>query len=82
MDNEVSYGEEVTITPRKYVFAFHHMGKMEAHYAIIGIAHVSDGYPLYYDAVNEKRTWYGGIKFCRKCGLQNSQQRERQCRHI
>lgn len=63
LDNEVSYGEEVTITPRKYVFAFHHMGKMEAHYAIIGIAHVSDGYPLYYDAVNEKGLGMAGLNF-------------------
>ena len=30
------------------------MEELENHYAIIGMAHVADDYPLYYDAVNEK----------------------------
>lgn len=27
---------------------------MKNHYAIIGMAHVAEDYPLYYDAMNEK----------------------------
>ena len=37
------------------------------HYAMIGMAHVLDDYPLYYDAVNEKGLGMAGLKFCRKC---------------
>ena len=54
LDYEFSYGDDVTVTPRNYVFDFRHEGKLESHYAIVGMAHVADGYPLYYDAVNEK----------------------------
>ena len=32
---------------------------METHYAMIGMAHIAENYPLYYDAINEKRSWYG-----------------------
>lgn len=27
---------------------------LNKHFAIIGMAHISDNYPLYYDAINEK----------------------------
>ena len=32
LDYEFSYGDEVTITPRKYRFDFRHMGILESHY--------------------------------------------------
>lgn len=54
LDYEFSYGEEITVTPRNYIFDFRHIGQLKSHYAIIGMAFVSEGYPLYYDAVNEK----------------------------
>lgn len=54
LDYEFSYGDEITVTPRNYPFHFRHMEELENHYAIIGMAHVADDYPLYYDAVNEK----------------------------
>ena len=54
LDLEYSYKETVTVTPRNYVFDFRKMGKMEKHFAMIGMAHPEDGYPLYYDATNEK----------------------------
>lgn len=38
LDYEFSYGDEVTITPRKYRFDFRHMGILESHYAIPIIA--------------------------------------------
>ena len=52
LDYEFSYGDEITITPRNYEFNFRHTGKVENHYAIIGMAHVAENYPLYYDAIN------------------------------
>ena len=41
LDYEFSYGDEIAVTPRNYVFDFRHAGKLENHYAIIGMAHVS-----------------------------------------
>lgn len=63
LDYEFSYGDEVTITPRNYTFDFRFSGKLENHYAMIGMAHVADGYPLYYDAVNEKGLGMAGLNF-------------------
>ena len=54
LDYEFSYGDEITVTPRNYSFTLRHGGKLENHYAIIGMAHVAGNYPLYYDAINEK----------------------------
>lgn len=53
LDYEHSYQETVTITPRDFVFHFRRLPPMEKHYAMIGMATVSAGYPLYYDATNE-----------------------------
>lgn len=63
LDLEYSYNETVTITPRNYVFNFRQMGKMESHFALIGMAFVSGGYPLYYDATNEKGLSIAGLNF-------------------
>lgn len=63
LDYEVSYGEEVVVTPRNYPFHFRHMGSLPAHYAIIGMATVAGDYPLYYDATNEKGLSMAGLNF-------------------
>ena len=63
LDYEFSYGEEITITPRNYPIPFRHMGTLASHYAIIGMAHVADNYPLYYDAMNEKGLGMAGLNF-------------------
>lgn len=63
LDYEFSYGEEITITPRNYPFKFRYTGEDSSHYAIIGMAHVTDDYPLYYDAVNEKGLGMAGLNF-------------------
>lgn len=63
LDYEFPYGEEVTITPRNYPFSFRFLGEMKHHYAMIGMAHVADGYPLYYDAINEKGLGIAGLNF-------------------
>ena len=36
---------------------------MKNHYAIIGMAHVAEDYPLYYDAMNEKGVAMAGLNF-------------------
>lgn len=63
LDYEVSYGEEVVVTPRNYPFHFRHMGSLNSHYAIIGMATVAGGCPLYYEAVNEKGLGIAGLNF-------------------
>lgn len=63
LDYEFSYGDEVTITPRKYPFHFIEKGDINNHYAIIGMAHIEQDYPLYYDAINEKGLGMAGLNF-------------------
>lgn len=63
LDLECSYGEEVVITPREFPLTFRTAGKMEKHYAIIGMATVAEGYPLYYEAANEKGLAMAGLNF-------------------
>lgn len=63
LDYEFSYGEEITVTPRNYPFSFRYLPEKKEHYAIIGMAHVEEDYPLYYDAVNEKGLGMAGLNF-------------------
>lgn len=63
LDYDFSYQEAVTVTPRNFPLSFRHFGCLERHYAIIGMAYVAQGYPLYYDAVNEKGLSVAGLNF-------------------
>lgn len=63
LDYEFSYGDSVVIMPRNYPIEFRSMGRMASHYAMIGMAHVEDNCPLYYDAVNEKGLGMAGLNF-------------------
>ncbi len=83
LDYEFSYGDEVVITPRNYVFHFAEQGEIKRHHAIIGMAHVEGEYPLYYDAVNEKGLGMAGLNFVgnavyhdKKAGMDNITQFE------
>ena len=63
LDLERSFGEQVVITPRDYVFHFHDRPPMERHYAMIGMATVVKEYPLYFEAANEKGLYVAGLSF-------------------
>ena len=63
LDYEFSYGDEVTITPRNYPFHFIEQGDIDSHYALIGMAYVTENYPLYYEAINEKGLGMAGLNF-------------------
>ena len=63
LDYEYSYKEEVTITPRNYPFYLKDQETLNKHYAIIGMAYISENYPLYYDAINEKGLGMAGLNF-------------------
>ena len=63
LDLERSYGEAVTVTPRKFPFHFRNGMQMLDHYAIIGMAVTIEEYPLYFDATNEKGLSMAGLNF-------------------
>lgn len=63
LDLEYGYRESVTITPRNYPFRLRNAGDLNTHYAMIGMATVVDGYPLYYEATNEMGLSMAGLNF-------------------
>jgi choloylglycine hydrolase len=63
LDVEFSFDESVVITPRRFPFLFRNGQKTEDHFSIIGMAHIEDGYPLYYDATNEKGLSIAALSF-------------------
>lgn len=63
LDLEISFGQEVVVTPRDYRFDFRKMPALNHHYAIIGMALVKDGYPLYFDGANEEGLGMAGLNF-------------------
>ena len=63
LDLEYSYHETVTVTPRNFPFRFRGVPGLEKHYAMIGMAYVAEGCPLYYDATNEKGLSMAGLNF-------------------
>lgn len=63
LDYELSYGEKIVITPRNFCFDFGEAGKYRRHFSMIGMASVYNGYPLYYEAINEKGLGMAGLNF-------------------
>ncbi len=63
LDLEYRFGERVVITPRNYPFSFRRSGGMKTHYAMIGMAAVTGGYPLYAEAANECGLCMAGLNF-------------------
>lgn len=63
LDYECTYGEQIVIMPRAYPLPLWHLGQLNHHYAAIGMAHVAEGYPLYYDGINEKGLGVAGLNF-------------------
>ena len=63
LDLERSYDEVVAITPRRFPLRFCHTQSPETHFALIGMAHIADGVPLYFDAMNEKGLCAAALRF-------------------
>ncbi len=63
LDLERGYGEQVCITPRNFPLHFRKMPSLPGHHAMIGMATVMDGYPLYYEATNELGLSMAGLNF-------------------
>ena len=63
LDYEFSYGDEICVMPRRFPLEFGSGLKLKEHFAVIGMAHVAGGYPLYYDAMNERGLCMAGLNF-------------------
>ena len=63
LDLERSYGEGVVITPRRYPFRFADGTETADHLSIIGMAAIAEGYPLYFDGVNQAGLAMAGLNF-------------------
>lgn len=63
LDFDFAYPCEVTVMPRHFPLTLCHGGELREHFAIIGMAHTAEGYPLYFDAVNEKGLGIAGLNF-------------------
>ena len=62
LDLEFSYGENVVIAPNGYKFNYLYEKDAKSN-GIIGVAHMQNGVPLYYDAMNEKGLCMAGLNF-------------------
>lgn len=63
LDVTCGYRETVAVTPRHFPFPFRFAEALQSHFAIIGMATVAEGLPLYYDAMNEKGLCMAGLRF-------------------
>ena len=63
LDLEFSYNEKIILTPRNYPLDFRTLDTLQSHYGILGTGIVSCGYPLYFDAMNEKGLCMAGLNF-------------------
>ncbi|MCI8484407.1 MAG: choloylglycine hydrolase family protein [Lachnospiraceae bacterium] len=63
LDLETSFQECVVFTPRNYPFTFRKAKPLRRHYAMLGMATIMDGLPLYAEAVNEKGLCMAGLNF-------------------
>ena len=63
LDLDLNYNSQIVITPRNFAFSFTNGEVQNSHYAIIGMATVSNTYPLYFDASNEEGLCIAGLNF-------------------
>ncbi|MDO4741991.1 MAG: choloylglycine hydrolase [Candidatus Saccharibacteria bacterium] len=63
LDWSVPYGQKVVITPRGFSYQTAFLGEVKTKYAIIGMAIVEEGVPLYFDCANEAGLAVAGLNF-------------------
>lgn len=64
LDLELSYGQQVVITPHNYAWHFHEVDDvLNHHYALTGVATVMDNFPLYFDAANDRGLAMAGLNY-------------------
>ena len=63
LDYEIAFGQQILIAPRNFPLPFRHGPNLESHYALVGMGVLAQGYPLYFDAINEKGLGMAGLNF-------------------
>lgn len=63
LDLEQSVGEQIVIAPSNFHFHFNYVDDLNQHYALLGIAPVMDGVPLFCDAINEQGLAMAGLNY-------------------
>lgn len=63
LDYECGFGERVVTVSRGTAFEFRHRKSITTPYAMVGMARVEKGYPLFFDAMNEKGLAVAGLNF-------------------
>lgn len=63
LDLDVSFGECITVAPRRFPLKFCRMPQLQHHYAMVGTAAAAREFPLYAEAVNEKGLCMAGLNF-------------------
>ena len=63
LDLEFSYNEKIAVMPRNFPLIFKSGETMSTHFSMIGTAHISGGFPLFYDAVNEHGVFMAALNF-------------------
>lgn len=63
LDLECRFDESVVVMPRGFPLAMRRLPESRDHFAMIGMATVRDGFPLYYDAVNEAGLAMAALNF-------------------
>lgn len=67
LDMVTSPGESVAVVPRDYPLTFGSEGRVARHHAFTGTAHLRQGVPLFYDAVNELGLCCAALRFADEC---------------
>ena len=63
LDLEYGYGEQPVLCPRDFTLRLRHLPDLTHHHAMLGMAAVVEGFPLYFDALNEYGLGMAGLHF-------------------
>ncbi len=63
MDIGFDFDKKIVITPRNFILNFMEEKPIKKHYAIIGTAQITNNYPLYCEAFNEKGLYIAGLNY-------------------
>lgn len=67
LDYEVSFGEQVVFVPRRAALCFGQKPPLKSHFALLGMAAVRGGAPLFFDGMNERGLAMAGLQFAGFC---------------
>lgn len=67
LDLEREYPISVAVTPRNWPLQLRNGDTIPTHHAMIGMAAVESGYPLYFEATNETGLSIAGLNFPKSC---------------